>query len=357
MRPLRVLSLSFLLTTLVVSAASREFNGEIEGALYHIVAPEGAWNGSLWIEAHGLRDEGTPLVASLGVAQAFNTALLGRGWAIATTSYRRNGILVDDALKDIVNLRDRAASLLGRPQVVVVEGSSMGGAIVALLAEHNASGFTGAVAVGAALHVVAPGNTAMHLGHAPRIPVLFLTNRSEFDGPAAYVERARKSEGTGTVQPVLWKVLRDGHVNVNAPERLAAVDAVVAWAETGVSPGDRDDATVAIDAGPPTATFAADGSLQSTVTDLVPVYGNLSTGLQPSDFERLGIAQGEVFTLAAPGGAFRVLYGKTYSDVPEGGWIAFPTAEGRVMLARNHANAAGTAKLSTGDTFTVIKTP
>jgi pimeloyl-ACP methyl ester carboxylesterase len=361
MRPLRLLSLAFLLTALtalVVSAAPREFTGEIDGALYHIVAPEGDWKGSLWIEAHGHRNEGSPLVASLSRAHPFNVALLGRGWAIATTSYRRNGIIVDDAIADLLALRTEAAAKLGEPKIVIIEGSSMGGGIATLIAESSRSEkFTGIVAAGAALQVVDPQFTALKLTHAPRIPIVFLTNQSELDGPAAYVIAARERAEPETVRPVLWKVLRDGHVNVNAPERLGALEAVVAWATTGVSPGDRDDATVALDAGPSTAQVAADGTLRATVRDLARVYGNLYTDLQPADFEQLGIERGGWFLLTSATGTFKVRYGTTYSDVPQGEWIAFPTADGTVMIARNRANAAETAGLATGDTFTVAKAP
>jgi S-adenosylmethionine hydrolase len=170
------------------------------------------------------------------------------------------------------------------------------------------------------------------------------------------VAAARSLEAPGAVQPVLWRVLRDGHVNVNAPERLAALDAVAQWAVTGVSPGDRDDATIEVDAGSSSAVIVApDGSLRATVRDLARVYGNLFTDLRPADLERLGVAQGESFTLTAPGGTFTVFYGTTYTDVPQGGWIAFPTAEGTVMIARNRGNAAEAANLATGDTFAVAK--
>lgn len=349
---------SLLLSLVALHAdAVREFKGEIEGALYHIIAPEGNWNGSLWIEAHGLRDNnGTPLIAELSSAAPLNAALLARGWAIATTSYRRNGIIVDDAITDVFNLRAEAAARLGEPKVVIVEGSSMGGGIATLIAESTRPDtFTGIVAAGAALQVVAPEVTRRNLTHAPRIPIVFLTNQSELDGPAAYVAAARERPEPEAVQPVLWKVLRDGHVNVNAPERLAALDAVVAWAATGVSPGNRDDATVVLDAGPSTVETIADGTLRATVRDLARVYGNLYTDLRPADLERIGVARGDPFTLTAPGGTFKVRYGTTYSDVPEGGWIAFPVAEGTVMIARNRANAATTAGLAIGDRFTVAK--
>jgi hypothetical protein len=357
MRLPRLATFAVLLAAHVVSATTREYSGEIDGALYKVLAPAD-WNGSLWIEAHGHRGEESPLLAELSEAHPFNTALLARGWAIATTSYRRNGYIVDDAITDLANLRAEVTTKLGSPKLVIIEGSSMGGGIGAIIAESaRAKEFAdGIVAAGAALQVVDAQLTRLRLTHAPRIPIVFLTNQSEITGPEAYVAAARSLAAPGAVQPVLWRVLRDGHVNVNAPERLAALDAVAQWAVTGVSPGDRDDATIEVDAGSSSAVIVApDGSLRATVRDLARVYGNLFTDLRPADLERLGVAQGESFTLTAPGGTFTVFYGTTYTDVPQGGWIAFPTAEGTVMIARNRGNAAEAANLATGDTFAVAK--
>lgn len=350
-----------LLLLLFVSAltglrgAPREFTGTIDGALYQVIAPEGEWNGSLWIEAHGLRMPDTPLVASLSVSQLFNAELLKRGWALATTSYRRNGVIVDDAIEDVLNLRLEAVRLLGAPKLVVVEGSSMGGGIATLLAEsrHAGNGFDGVVAIGAALHVVDAQHSSMRLRHAPRIPILYLTNQSELDGPAAYVEEAQKSPGHRSVPPVLWKVRRDGHVNVNAAERLAALDAIVAWIDTRVAPGARDDATMEPSVETADAAITADGSMLGKVTDLARVYGNLFTDLKPSDLARIGVKGGDFFLLNAPGGEYRVRFATTYADVAEGEWVAFVTAEGTMMIARNRANAATTAGLDTGDSFSI----
>ncbi len=115
----------------------------------------------------------------------------------------------------------------------------------------------------------------------------------------------------------------------------------------------RNGITVEISAGPATASVAADGSVQAKVADLARVYGNLFTDLQPSDLQRIGVERGDSFLLTAPGGEFHVLFGTTYADVPEGDWIAFPAAEGTVMIARNCANAASTAGLEIGDPFSV----
>jgi hypothetical protein len=48
------------------------------------------------------------------------------------------------------------------------------------------------------------------------------------------------------------------------------------------------------------------------------------------------------------GRAYRALYGRTYTDVKDGDWVAFPDADGRTVLSRGFHNAARTAGLSVG---------
>ncbi len=79
--------------------------------------------------------------------------LIADGWIVAATSYRREGVIIKDAMDDIVNLR---ACILRRyphrsPRLVLLEGQSMGGGICTRLAERRGDLFHGVLAVGAAL--------------------------------------------------------------------------------------------------------------------------------------------------------------------------------------------------------------
>ena len=83
-----------------------------------IAAPE-RWNGSVLIYCHGLRPEGGPLMVELLPLKSAYAELLDRGWIIAATSYRRNGLVVADGLADVLALRDEIAKRFGAPSRVV----------------------------------------------------------------------------------------------------------------------------------------------------------------------------------------------------------------------------------------------
>jgi len=62
-----------------------------------------------------------------------------------------------------------------------------------------------------------------------------------------------------------------------------------------------------------------------------------------------GIEPMTYFRLRTPAGTFRTLYGRDYTDVEGGLWVAFPDADGRTALARAFGNAAAAAGLKAGD--------
>lgn len=319
--------------------------GQLEGANFTLVVPD-PWNRNVLLHAHGYRPEAAPLLAEVRLEDPAYARLLAEGWIIATTSYRRNGILIRDAIADVGNLRDHIEESVGTPSLVVLLGESMGGAIVTLIAENEPGRFHGAVAIGAALHV-RDDSYPLALTHAPKIPLLFLTNRSELEGPADYVAKA----ATAPVPPALWTVARDGHVNVNHAERAWAIDALVTWITTSQINRTRD-ATVAMDAGTSGVAFSW-GAVHGAVSSVTDTHGNIFSTFRPADLAALGLQKGDDFGLEAGGGEFRVHYGSDYSDVPRGEWIAFDRAEGVVLIARNYENAAATAAVSPGDPLTI----
>ncbi len=337
-------------TAVVAGAEVRLRTGEIEGARFTLARPE-AWNRNLLLLAHGLRPAESPLNAALDPHELVNARLLAEGWMVATTSYRRNGLVVRDAIADLNSLRDHVERTEGEPGLVILVGDSMGGAIVTLLAENEPDRFHGAVAIGAALHARDPVYPLLVTG-APKIPLLFLTNRSELEGPAAYVEAAAGAP----VPPALWTVDRDGHVNVNDPERLAAIEALIGWITTDRIER-RRDGTVALAPDSRSGAAHADGAAHGRAVSVTENHGNIFTNFTAADLERLGLARGDAFELVAGGRSWSVYLGSDYGDVAPGGWVAFLRAEGVLLLARNHEDAARTAGIAAGDPLVIRPRP
>lgn len=354
MRRLALLLLVLLSTTAALPAVRVE-RGEIDGALYAIALPD-HWNGRLLLLAHGHRPEDQPLHAEVHENKPPHSTLLAEGWIVALTSYRRNGLIIRDAITDLGALREHIALRHGAPTHTYLMGESMGGAIVTLIAEHFPDHYAGAVAIGAALDVREPGPT-VGLMFQPQLPLLFLTNRSELAGPTAYVQATALTEKA----PVLWPIARDGHVNVNSAEKLAALAALVRWVEQGVPPPAGHDATRAPPAMPSQVTTNHDGSATGRVAEVHPVYGNLTLDFQPADLARLNIEPGTWFALVvggtapdrADGRVIRVFNGASFGSVKRGEWVSFADAEGWLTVAINRGHAAHVAGLKPGDAVTL----
>lgn len=349
------------LCSLAFAAPPTIETGELSAAKFALARPA-AWNRCLLLLAHGLRSEDRPLVADLLPEQHAYRTLLAEGWMIAKTSYRRNGLIVADAVEDLDALRNHIAASYGSPLRVILEGESMGGLIVTHIAErepHQPALYHGAIAIGAALHLREPNSRLGGLTLQPRIPLLFLANRSEIDGPAHYVT-ADVPRIAGHA-PHLLRVSRDGHVNVNQFERLAALRILTTWIEKGhhtlpePAPGAPfADVTAVPEPRPSEVTQHADGrGFDARVTGISAVYGNVSLNAQPADFAAVGIERMTWFQLTVDSATFRVLHGRDFNSVKRGEWVSFPNADGYYWLARNFADAAATAYLLVGKTVSI----
>lgn len=119
------------------------------GSLYRICFP-GNWNGDLVLYAHGHVPASRPLALpddQVG-GQSLAAIVTGLGYAYATTSYRRNGLLGPEGAEDMVEL-EATVRRLYRPDPgrTVLVGVSEGGMVVALAAERSPDQFEGALSV------------------------------------------------------------------------------------------------------------------------------------------------------------------------------------------------------------------
>ena len=372
--PLRA-AISFLASCVLALAASKEpkpppkppsqptiEQGEIAGAKFAILVPV-QWNHRLLLIAHGYRPDTAPLLADLTPAQPARRALLDEGWMIATTSFRRNGIILADAITDLDALREHIVKTYGNPERVLLEGESMGGLIVTLMAEREPDTvadtprlYDGALAIGAALDL-RENNMMVGLTLQPKIPLLFLTNQSEIEGPQHYVMPKTLPDNVG-VHPVLFRISRNGHVNVSPRERVAALHTLNAWIEDGreTLPKPEEgklfyDATLPLDAQSSRVTLHADGrGFDARVMEVNGVYGNVAINAQPDDFAANGIKPFMWLQLKVGDQTLRIRYGRDFASVKHGEWVVFPYADGYCWIARNFENAAATAGIKEGDT-------
>lgn len=329
------------------AAALRISEGEVGGAKFVIAAPE-KWDGSVLIYCHGLRPEGGDLAVELLPLRSSYRDLLNRGWIVAATSYRRNGLVVADGLADVLNLREEITKRFGAPGRVLLHGESMGGAIATLLMEREPAKYSGALAVGAALKLDENGAPVVFTAK-PGGPLLFLSNRTEVAEPRQYVESAAGAK----FRPVLWTADRDGHVNVNQREIGTALAALNRWLDSGSAPTPQDD-TLAPEPRASAMTLAK-GAGRAAMTQRNPLFGNITLDFQASDFAQLGIARGNTFTLEFGGKRVPVKLGATYSDVARGQYVAFFDAEDRLLVAINYGNAADALGIKPGDVASVTK--
>ena len=218
-------------------AEPQRLGGVIAGAPWAAVVPDN-WSGRLLLEAPDLRHAPAPLAAELDAATPDHQALLGAGWAIATTSYRRTGPILVDAIDDLRGLRDRLAVELGAPRVVLVEGVGMGGLIAILMAERHADEFHGFLARDPRVDLRDPRALRLRCDHQPRAPLLFLFGPATAAETIAYQARARAAANAESIVPVLWYQPEPDTVEfpTERPTRPAAVEALAAWVATGRSP-------------------------------------------------------------------------------------------------------------------------
>jgi pimeloyl-ACP methyl ester carboxylesterase len=332
--------------------------GELNGAKFTIALPP-RWNRQLLLLARGMRAENQPLVAQLETDALAYQTYLNEGWMVATTSFRRNGIVIADALADLDALREYIANKYGSPLRTIVEGESMGGLIAILIAEREREHYAGVVAIGPTLHLKEPGSN-LGLSLQPKIPLLFLANQSELEGPKNYIASPLVREGT-TIKPVLFRVARGGHINVNQRERLMALRALNIWLARGAAalpppaPGEEFfDATVPAEARPSAVAMHDDGrGFDARVTRLSAHYRHAELDAQPTDFATAGIRPFTWFQVTVGGKTFRAFYGRESGSVKRNEWVMFPSAEGNLIFGRNLGEVLAPTTLQPGEVVSI----
>lgn len=124
------------------------------GAVYRICLPDAPtpWNGQLVLYAHGYVDPTKPVglpedQLSIPGFGAIADIVTVQGYAFAATSYRRNGLAIQEGIDDLLELIDIFEATVGVPRRVLLIGVSEGGAITALTVERHPDRIDGGLAL------------------------------------------------------------------------------------------------------------------------------------------------------------------------------------------------------------------
>jgi pimeloyl-ACP methyl ester carboxylesterase len=142
-----------------------------QGALFVLSVPE-KWNGRhLLVYAHGYVDpqpyESLKLPDDSVDDKSIGELINSMGWGFATTSYRDNGLVVSDAVEDLIELRDSIISEV-RPENLYLAGTSEGGLITVLAIERYPDAFSGGLVIGGPI-----GNFYQQLQYLGDFHILF----------------------------------------------------------------------------------------------------------------------------------------------------------------------------------------
>jgi len=222
--------------------------GEIGGARYEVRLPE-RWNGTLLLYSHGYRHarpappDFAPVSTAPQVASTAEAAreLLAEGYALAGSSYSRNGWAVREGVQAGEDLYAWFAEEVGRPERVYLWGDSLGGLITATLAEEHPEWVSGAAPMcGVLAGLTLNFDVALDLAYTVRAllyPEMRLTGyRSHEDAVSTFTEAQRRVlAATRDLRTGVPRLLLAGAV-VDGPAQTARFD--------GSTPTSRLSATV-----------------------------------------------------------------------------------------------------------------
>jgi pimeloyl-ACP methyl ester carboxylesterase len=149
-RPIALLAAACVFAALLVCARAGAGDGTFVGTLddgagYEIVVPV-SWNGTLLLFSHGYRARGSKVDLSAVFDSRWGKWFAAHGYAMAASTYGRQGWAVEEALRDQMALLDLVPRRAGRaPLRTIAFGTSMGGLISAALVQLHPGRFAGAV--------------------------------------------------------------------------------------------------------------------------------------------------------------------------------------------------------------------
>jgi alpha-beta hydrolase superfamily lysophospholipase len=286
-----------------LDGASAHF-GQIDRAAYRIEMPD-AWNGELVLYAHGFAGFGTE-VSVESPPRALRQYLVTNGYAWAASSYSENGYVPGIGADDTLALKRHFVEEFGEPERTYIAGASMGGNVVALALENQATEYDGGLALCGALGGIEQidylaswvavaeytSGLTFPIGEpGANLAPVFLTELPRILGaPDAPTERGRQFASvmnllTGGPRPFFVEGFREQYI-VNFglvmidPERKLLVNRAATNADTVYEIGEGLGMTAAeLNAG--VRRYASDAAARNAEThpDAVPTTGRISVPL------------------------------------------------------------------------------
>ncbi|MBB4905028.1 prolyl oligopeptidase family serine peptidase [Actinophytocola algeriensis] len=127
--------------------APSHVEGTLPGGATYVLDVPADWNRTVLLYSHGYTPDGAPNPAQNAPNAAVRSALLARGYALAGSSYRDTGWVLEHALPDQLATLDTFADRFGKPRRAIAWGTSLGGMITTGLAERHGPRFAGALAM------------------------------------------------------------------------------------------------------------------------------------------------------------------------------------------------------------------
>lgn len=115
------------------------------GEIYLMSIPAN-WNGDLILYAHGYVSPFLPLALPTE-ADLYVPLFTSQGYAFATTSYSENGLVIQNGIDDIADLRKAFIKEYGEPNHIYLAGGSEGGLVTTLSIEENPKLYSGGLSL------------------------------------------------------------------------------------------------------------------------------------------------------------------------------------------------------------------
>jgi pimeloyl-ACP methyl ester carboxylesterase len=209
-----------------VLAEAQLVEGEAwNGAKYLLAVPDD-WNGDLAVYAHGYLDAPLPLMIPFEQDQSgeLRELLLADGYAVACSSYSKNGFAVLEGTIDTLCLNYYFHKAFGKPERTFLVGHSLGGLVCVRLAEALPGHYDGVLTISGMV-----GGSQVEVDYMTHVRILFeMQYPGLLPGSIDHVP-----PGTDLMGEVIYPIISTLSTNGNGAFAVTQIDqAPLAW-ETG----------------------------------------------------------------------------------------------------------------------------